>query len=102
MVIEDHEALRARLARTPSARAILRDAYQIMRHPDGTALLDRAWAFHVIAMQTMAGNYSHGSWRPTFRDQQRDVDRQAGQSRLERVSPPAWLTWSSNAATPWI
>ena len=60
-----YKTLRHNMERTPSARAILADAYRIMRNPDNWERLERAWAFHVIAMQTMAGNLDHGSWRPT-------------------------------------
>ena len=63
IVRDDPDGLRRLLDVTPSSRVITREAYETARNLDETPLR-RAWAFHVVAVSTMAQNIRAGTWRP--------------------------------------
>ena len=63
IVRDDPDGLRRLLRATPSSRVITREAHKVARDT-GSTPLRRAWAFHIVAVSTMAQNVRAGTWRP--------------------------------------
>ena len=63
VVRSDHKNLRQLLKATPSSRVVTRQAHAVAGDSEAPPL-ERAWAFHVLAIATMAQNIRAGTWRP--------------------------------------